>query len=239
MKTTIIALMSIFLVAFTCEGDKKIDGLNNLEEDVSNILNEAGIKAEDFKGKIDELLTLEMAAQVTGLPAGKAEKETTFITVSYQWESDRTTTVEITKGNKMTVPASNSIELSWVKNTTLEEFNRQNRNPTAEELAKGEVAIDKKMTELEAEGKATNDQTSAASGIAKSAMASAMFEDVPNLGTHAVFVNLVFMGMPMRDLKVFYRGVQFTLSTDLSDDPAYNDKKAIETAKLIINQKLN
>jgi len=238
MKTTIIALMSIFLVAFTCEGDKKTDDLNNLEEDVSNLLNEAGIKAEDFKGKLDELLTLEMAAQVTGLPAGEAEKETTFITVSYQWESDRTTTVEITKGNKMTVPASNSIELSWVKNTTLEEFKRQNRNPTAEELKKGEVAIDKKMKELEADGKATNDQSSAASGIAKSAMASAMFEDVPNLGTHAVFVNLVFMGMPMRELKVFYRGIQFTLSTDLSDDAAYNDKKAIETAKLII-KKLN
>jgi murein L,D-transpeptidase YcbB/YkuD len=238
MKTTIIALMSIFLVAFTCEGDKKTDDLNNLEEDVSNILNEAGIKAEDFKGKLDELLTLEMAAQVTGLPAGEAEKETTFINVSYQWDSDRTTTVEITKGNKMTVPASNSIELSWVKNTTLEEFKRQNRNPTAEELAKGEVAIDNKLKELEADGKATNDQSSAASGIAKSAMASAMFEDVPNLGTHAVFVNLVFMGMPMRDLTVFYRGIQFTLSTDLSADAAYNDKKAIETAKLII-KKLN
>jgi murein L,D-transpeptidase YcbB/YkuD len=238
MKTTIIALMSIFLVAFTCEGDKKTDDLNNLEEDVSNILNEAGIKAEDFKGKLDELLTLEMAAQVTGLPAGEAEKETTFITVSYQWESDRTTTVEITKGNKMTVPASNSIELSWVKNTTLEEFKRQNRNPTAEELAKREVAIDNKLKELEADGKATNDQSSAASGIAKSAMASAMFEDIPNLGTHAVFVNLVFMGMPMRDLTVFYRGIQFTLSTDLSADAAYNDKKAIETAKLII-KKLN
>jgi murein L,D-transpeptidase YcbB/YkuD len=238
MKTTIIALMSIFLVAFTCEGDKKTDDLNNLEEDVSNILNEAGIKAEDFKGKLDELLTLEMAAQVTGLPAGEAEKETTFINVSYQWDSDRTTTVEITKGNKITVPASNSIELSWVKNTTLEEFKRQNRNPTAEELAKREVAIDNKLKELEADGKATNDQSSAASGIAKSAMASAMFEDVPNLGTHAVFVNLVFMGMPMRDLTVFYRGIQFTLSTDLSADAAYNDKKAIETAKLII-KKLN
>jgi len=236
MKTTIIALMSIFLVAFTCEGDKKTDDLNNLEEDVSNILNEAGIKAEDFKGKLDELLTLEMAAQVTGLPAGEAEKETTFISVSYQWDSDRTTTVEITKGNKMTVPASNSIELSWVKNTTLEEFKRQNRNPTAEELAKREVAIDNKLKELEADGKATNDQSSAASGIAKSAMASAMFEDVPNLGTHAVFVNLVFMGMPMRELKVFYRGIQFTLSTDLSADAAYNDKKAIETAKLIIKK---
>jgi len=44
--------------------------------------------------------------------------------------------------------------------------------------------------------------------------------------------------MPMRELKVFYRGIQFTLSTDLSADAAYNDKKAIETAKLII-KKLN
>lgn len=238
MKTPLIAVLSIFLFAFTCTGDKKTEDLTGLKKEVSEAIEATGLKAEDFEKKLDELLTLEMAAQVVGLPAGEAEKETTFITVSYQWDSDRTTTVEIVKGNKMTVPASNSIELSWVKNTTLEEFKRQNRNPTAEELAKTHAEMDKKMTELEAEGKATNDQTSAASGIAKSAMASAMFEDVPNLGTHAVFVNLVFLGMPMRDLIVFYRGIQFTLSTNLSDDPAYNDKKAIETAKLII-KKLN
>jgi len=239
MKTPLIALLSIFLFAFTCTGDKKTEDLTGLEKEAAEAIEATGLKAKDFEKNLDQLLTLEMAAQVTGLPAGEAKKDFSSLSVSYRWDSDRTTTVEITKGNKMTVPASNRIELSWVKNTTLEEFKRQHRNPTAEELAKGEVAIDKKMKELEADGKATNDQSSAASGIAKSAMASAMFEDVPNLGTHAVFVNLVFMGMPMRDLKVFYRGVQFTLSTDLSDDPAYNDKKAIETAKLIINQKLN
>ena len=40
------------------------------------------------------------------------------------------------------------------------------------------------------------------------------------------------------DLKVFYKGLSFTLEVDLSDNAADNDKKAIETAKMIINQKL-
>jgi hypothetical protein len=46
------------------------------------------------------------------------------------------------------------------------------------------------------------------------------------------------MGVSTRDLKVFYKGLSFTLEVDLSDNAANNDKKAIETAKMIINQKL-
>lgn len=238
MKTSLLALLSIFLFAFTCEGDKKTEDLTGLEKEAAEAIEATGLKAEDFAKNLDQLLTLEMAAQVSGLPASEAKKKVSSLSINYGWKSDRMKSVEIIKGNKMKIPISNSIELSWVKNTTLEEFKRNYHNPTPEEIAKGEAAMDNKMKELEAEGKATNEQTSAASGIAKSAIASARIEEIPNLGTHAVFVNVVFMGVPMRDVVVFYRGVSFTLKADLSDDGAYNDKKAIETAKMIIDQKL-
>ncbi|HPW97170.1 MAG TPA: hypothetical protein PK218_01260 [Flavobacterium sp.] len=241
MKTTLIALVSIFLFAFSCNGDKtEKEQLNSLEKEALEVTKEAGLKAEDFKDKIDELLTLEMAAQASGLPETEATKKhntTVMESVKYEWKSDRTKKVAI-NGQTINVPATNYIELSWVKNTTLQQFKHDYHNPTAEELQKASSAMDKKANELNAEGKATKDQTDAANSIAKGSMSKFKVEEVPNLGDYAVFVNSGIMGVSTRDLKVFYKGLSFTLEVDLSDNAANNDKKAIQTAKMIINQKL-
>ncbi|MEZ4876016.1 MAG: hypothetical protein R2805_00455 [Flavobacterium sp.] len=241
MKTTLIALVSIFLFAFTCEGDKKENQqLNSLEKEAVELSREAGLKAEDFKDKIDELLTLEMAAQASGLPETEATKKhntTVMESVKYEWKSDRTKKVAI-NGQTINVPATNYIELSWVKNTTLQQFKHDYHNPTAEELQKASSAMDKKANELNAEGKASKEQTDAANNIAKNSISKFKVEEVPNLGDYAVFVNSGIMGVSTRDLKVFYKGLSFTLEVDLSDNAANNDKKAIETAKMIINEKL-
>lgn len=242
MKTTIIALASIFLFAFSCEGDKKENQqLKDLESEVVESTEAAGLKAEDFKGKIDELLTLEMAAQVSELPASEAKKKHSTIvmeSVKYEWKSNRTRQIEITKGNPMQVPSPNTIELSWVKNTTLEKFKHDYHNPTAEEIKKAEEAMQNKANELNAEGKASKDQTDKANSIAKASISKFKVEEVPNLGTYSVFVNSGIMGVSSRDLKVFYKGLSFTLGVDLSENAADNDKKAIQTAKMIIDQKL-
>ena len=242
MKTSLITLMSIFLFAFTCEGDKKENQqLNSLEKEALELTREAGLKAEDFKNKIDELLTLEIAAQVANLPANEAKKKhNTAImeSVKYEWKSDRTKKLEVTKGNFIDIPLPNAIELSWVKNTTLQQFKHDYHNPTAEEIKNAEVAMNNKAKELNAEGKASKEQTDAANTIAKGSISKFKVEEVPNLGTYAVFVNSGIMGVSTRDLKVFYKGLSFTLGVDLSDDVTFNDKKAIETAKMIIEQKL-
>ena len=242
MKTSLLALLSMFLFAFTCEGDKKENlSLNSLEKEALELTREAGIKAEDFKGKIDELLTLEIAAQVSGLPANEAKKthsEIVIENVKYEWKSDRTKKFELTKGNFMDIPLQNVIELSWVQNTTLEQFKHDYHNPTAEELKRAEVAMGNKMNELNAEGKASKEQTDQANNIAKNSISKFKVEEVPNLGTYSVFVDSGIMGVSTRDLKVFYKGLSFTIQVDLSDNVADNDKKAIETARLIIDQKL-
>jgi hypothetical protein len=243
MKTTIIiTIVSIFLFAFSCEGNKKTETTTGLEDEVTQSLEDAGLKAENFKGKIDEMLTLEMAAQVSGLPKEEAEKDhsnfSSFESIKYEWKSDRTRKIEVMKGSVMDIPLKNAIELSWVKTTTLKQFKHDYHNPTDEELKNADVAMKKKLTELEAEGKATNGQTAAASGIAKSAMSKFSVDEVPNLGDYSVFVNSGLMGVSTRDLKVFYHGLSFTLNVDLSDDKADNDKKAIKIAQMIITEKL-
>lgn len=232
----------MFLFAFTCTGDKKENlPLNSLEKEALDLSREAGLKAEDFKDNIDELLTLEMAAQVSGLPANEAEKEHSTIvmeSVKYEWKSDRTKKFEISKGNFMDIPLKNLIELSWVKNTTLEQFKHDYHNPTAEELKNAQAAMDDKMNQLIAEGKASKEQTDQANSIVKGSISKFKVEEVPNLGDYSVFVNSGIMGVSTRDLKVFYKGLSFTIQADLSDNIVDNDKKAIETAKLIITQKL-
>lgn len=241
MKTTLIALVSIFLFAFSCNGDKtEKEQLNSLEKEALEVTKEAGLKAEDFKDKIDELLTLEMAAQASGLPETEATKKhntTVMESVKYEWKSGRTKKVAINE-QTINVPATNYIELSWVKNTTLQQFKHDYHNPTAEELQKASSAMDKKANELNAEGKASKEHTDAANNIAKNSISKFKVEEVPNLGDYAVFVNSGIMGVSTRDLKVFYKGLSYTLEVDLSDNAADNDKKAIQTAKMIINQKL-
>lgn len=242
MKTLSILILSLFLFAFTCEKDNKAVPLNSLEADTIEAVEAAGIKAEDFKGNINKLLTLEMASQVSGLPANEAEtKHSTVIieSLTYKWKSDRTRDVEITKGNPMKVPTPNSIELSWVKNTTLKQFKHDYHNPTAEEIKNAEAAMEQKAKELQAEGKTTKESADASVGIAKNSISKFSVEEVPNVGDYAVFVNSGIMGVSKRDIKVFYKGLSFTLSVDLSDDKIYNDKKSIELAKMIVEQKLN
>lgn len=242
MKTLLVTIMSVFLFAFSCKDDAKTEQLNGLEGEVAEALDDAGIKAEDFKGNINELLTLEMAAKASGLPASEAEtkhsKFSSLESLKYVWGSNRTRKVEVMKGNFMDVPLENVIELSWVKNTTLKQFKHDYHNPTAEEIKNAETAMEKKMTELEREGKATEEQTSTASGIAKNSISKFKVNEVPNLGDYAVFVDSGIMGVTTRDLKVFYKGLSFTLRVDLSDDMQDNDQKAVTAAKMIIEEKL-
>src|SRR5690606_35627897 len=101
MKTTLIAVLSLFLFAFTCKNDDKVIPVTGLEADTIEAVEAAGLKAEDFKDNIDTLLTLEMASQVSGLPADEAKKKhskaLSLESISYSWKSDRTRQMEISK----------------------------------------------------------------------------------------------------------------------------------------------
>lgn len=67
--------------------------------------------------------------------------------------------------------------------------------------------------------------------MANNAMKNFSVEEVAGVGDCAVFTNTKFAGVPMRDLKVFYKGLSFQIYVDLSDDMSQNDTKAIALAK--------
>lgn len=245
MKIVISAALSLFFLAFSCEGDKK-ENSTPIEDELNQVLDEKVILAEDFKGKLDELLTLELASETSGYPAAEAkkspdseiEKKYNKISISYSWEkSNRMQNLEV-MGRKVEAPKSDKVELSWVKNTTLKAFKKENHDPTEAELKQADEAINKKMAELNSDGKATKQQTDGAGSIAKNAMKNFSVEEVKGVGDYAVFTNTKFAGVPIRELKVFYKGLSFQLTVDLSDDTSVNDSKAIALAQKIINQKL-
>ena len=237
MKTSIIALASIFLFAFSCEGDKK-ENKSTMEDELNQVIDEKVILADDYEGKLDELLTLELAAEAKKQPDLKIEKKYNKISISYSWDkSNRMQTIEV-MGRKIEAPKPDKIELSWVKNTTLEAFKKENHNPTEAEIKQADEAIAKKADELNSNGKANKAQTDVAKGMANNAMKNFSVEEVAGVGDYAVFTNTKFAGVPMRDLKVFYKGLSFQIYVDLSDDMSQNDTKAIALAKKIIEQKL-
>lgn len=246
MKTLMIWLVSLFLLAFTCEGDKK-ENNSSMEKELNQVIEENVKLAKDFEGKLDELLTLEMAAETSGYPAneakvnpeGEIEKKYNKISISYSWEkTNRTQQIEM-MGRKMDVPVNDEVTLSWVENSTLKGFKNKYHNLTEAEIEASSQGIDKKTAELNSKGKATQEQAEMAKSIAKNAMKNFSVEEVPNVGDYAVFVNQKFAGVPTRELKVFYKGLSFSLLVNLSEDASYNDKKAIALAQKIINLKLN
>lgn len=240
-KRALIFGVSILLLATSCSSENQTEGEKALEQDLKETIENSVNTAEEFKGKLDELLTLPMAAKVSGLPESSAKKDYTkmssFESLVYEWPSDRTKDVDL--GSIIVkAPVNNSIELSWVKNTTLEQFKRDYHNPTPEELKRAKEAVNDKMNDMKSKGEVSTDQANTAINEANASMSQIKVFEVPNLGDYAVFVNTAIFGTTVRDLKVFYRGLSFTILVNLSDDPSYNDKKCIETARKIINEKL-
>ena len=246
MKITLVICTSLFLLAFTCEDDKK-ENNSSMKSELNQVMEENVKLAEDFKGKLDELLTLEMAAETSGYLASEAkkspdseiEKKYNKISISYSWDkTNRTQQIEV-MGRKMDAPVNDEVTLSWVENITLDGFKKKYHNLTEAEIEASNQGINEKTAELNSEGKVTTEQSDMAKSIAKNAMKNFSVEEVSNVGDYAVFVNQKFAGVPTRELKVFYKGLSFSLLVNLSEDASYNDKKAIALAQKIINEKLN
>ena len=237
MKTALLSLLSIFLFAFTCSGDKK----ENLESKANQAIDEVvGNSADEFKGKLDQLLTLEMASEISGYAASEAQKDYNQVlknpathSVSYLWEKGRNQQIKNPiNGKMMDVPADDFIQLSWVKNTTLKEFKFNYHTPTAEELANADKAMNEKLNEMQQQGKADASQAEMAKGMASEMAKGLSFDEIKGVGDYAVWNN------KYKELKVFYKGLEFQITAELSDDERINQQKSIETAKKIINQKL-
>lgn len=241
MKLLNSLALSAIVIVTACNSEE--NGTGKLHSDLENLEQIIGKTTEDFKGNLDELLTLEIASKASGFESKIAEKDYlkggAYESVKYKWKkTKRVRKIEFMKGRFIDAPIDDMIELSWVQNTTLEKFKRDYHTLTKAEIENAEKAMDKKLDEMESDGSVSEDQSKAASSTVKSSIESLKVTEAKNVGDYAVFVDNKLLGVATRSLKVFYRDLSFTINVDLSDDIAYNDKKAIEVARMIIDEKL-
>jgi hypothetical protein len=201
------------------------------------------INAADFAGKLDELLTLEMAVKVSGFDASKVIKEhgnkasAAFggekkppRECNYLWENGRTRTITV-GGNTMNAPYKDKVGINSVSNTTLERFKRNYGVMTDEQ----KLAANKQLEEETAKTKP--DGTSNAADKKMAEVGTGMInnlraEEISGVGEAATWYE------NFSELKVFYNGLTFALVVDISDNKRLNRNKSIELANLIISEKL-
>lgn len=202
------------------------------------------INAADFAGKLDELLTLEMAVQVSGFDASKVIKEhgnkasAAFggerkppRECNYLWENGRQKTVTV-GGNTIKTNYKDVIGIKSVSNTTLERFKRSYGALTDEQ----KMAANKQMDEQTA--KATTDGANSEANKQMAKVGTGMInnlqaEEISGVGEAATWYE------NSNELKVFFNGLTFALVVDISDNKSLNRNKSIELANLIISKKLN
>lgn len=239
MKIVQLILLSIFLFAFSCKEENKEELENQLETAIESI---GGETAEEWNGKLDQLFTLEMAAQVTGYSSAEAKQNYNKIlknpethSIEYNWDKGRIEVSEKVRnpitGKPMEIPTNDYVEVSWVRNTTLEKFKHNYHTPTAEELANASKAMDAKMQEMQNSGKATSEQAKSAKEIANSLGEGLSYTEIPNVGNYSVWNN------KDNNLKVFYKGLEFQVYANLGDETK-NKEACVKAAKLIISEKL-
>lgn len=225
------------LLLTACSGsssDKQEDN-NTLTQAIDNAL---GDQIQQFDGRLDDLLTLEIAANNSGLPAATAEKsyqqtlKNPFThSLSYRWDNGRKKMLEVGK-RSIEVTTDDFIEVGWVKQTDLETFKRDYHTPTAEELAQLEAIMNNQMEKAAQEGKISKDDSKLGSSIGSSLAKGLSYTDIPNVGNYAVWNN------KDKSLCVFYKGLQFIVTADVSNNEQQNQETAIKVAKDIIAQKL-
>ena len=239
MKIVQLILLSIFLFAFSCKEENKNEIENQLETAIES---SGGKTADEWNGKLDQLFTLEMAAQVAHYNASEAVKDYNQVlknpqthSIQYKWDKGRVEVSDKIKnpitGKPMEIPTNDYVEVSWVRTTTLEEFKHNYHTPTEEELANADKAIDSKLQEMQNEGKANSQQTNMAKEMASAFANGLSYDEIPNIGDYSVWNN------KDKKLCVFYKGLQFQVYANLGN--ANKNKEAcIAAAKLIITEKL-
>lgn len=108
-----ISMLSVFMLLFSCKGN----GQNTNPLTANDDLEAAVLTSEnqlEFSGDYNDLLTLEMASQIAGLDASKANKTHTMKgmlaeTLRYYWENGREVVVD-----GSTFPRVDRVQLNWV-----------------------------------------------------------------------------------------------------------------------------
>jgi len=240
MKRISIVVLLFLLVFSVSPSGNILSGINIPDGNLPSVQNQPALKAADFAGKLDELLTLEMAAEISGFDASKAEKEHENKAsaifggekkppreCNYLWDNGRTRSVTM-GGNTIKAPYNDKVAIHSVSNTTMERFKRNYGVLTEEQ----KQAAAKKLEEEASRNSNTatsQEMTQVGTGMVMNLQA----EEITGVGEAATWYE------NSNELKVFIRGLIFSVVVDISDDKKVNRKKSIELANSIIRNKLS
>jgi hypothetical protein len=236
MKTAFLLLITVSVI-LSCDSKKSESSETTLSEAIDQSL---GDNVDKFTGKLDELLTLEIASDALGYEPEKAKKEYSQVlknpkthSVSYEWDMGRIKEIKI-PGTTQTIsaPQSDQISLSWLQAITKEQFNQHYRTPTQEELKRADEAMKTKMDEMVAAGKINANQAKMGQGMASSMGSGLSFTDIDGVGTQAKWNN------KNQELVVLTKGIMFQIKVDTEDSEEMRKQKSIKAAKRIIKEKL-
>ena len=234
----------IFLVLYcVCGLNLSITGNNHQVTETMiffSTQNEPELKAADFAGRLDELLTLKIVAEISDFDASKAEKEyeNKFQAAfggtnkpprecNYLWDNGRTRTLTM-GGHTVNAPYKDKVAIHSVSNTTIERFKRMYGALTTEQ----KQAAAKKLEE-EADKKSNSATSQNLTHMGTGMIQNLQAESISGVGEAATWYE------NSNKLIVFYKGLIFSVEVDISDDKMVNRKKSIELSKKIIEQKLN
>jgi hypothetical protein len=243
MKTIFQFLPAIgLLFLLSCSGNGTANEKKTTQNAVTAQAKKAvTLKAEDYAGKLDELLTLEMAAQASGFEASKATKEHDNRAsaifggekkppreCNYLWENGRTRAVTV-GGNTINAPYKDKVGINSVSNTTLERFQRNYGVLTDEQKKAAAQKLEEEAAKHETAGTQAGQQMTE---VGKSMVTNLQVEKVTGVGEDASWYS------NSNEIKVFYGGLTFAIVVDISDDKSVNKAKSIALAQQIINEKL-
>ena len=179
----------------------------------------------DWKGRLDELLTLDMAAAAAGLPADLATtKHVSGVSVSYLWKGPRTQRY----GNAM-VPVRDSVSLTpLMSGVTREFFLSRFTELTDSQKAEAAKALDEQLGD--------SDQDPAIAQAAKGLMGAMSkrhpIEHIPDLGDAAVWETRP----DGQTLYLYHNASTANLVVNVSDDPQVNKAATIALARQLIER---
>ncbi len=233
MRTTVFYL--IILLGMNSCGEKSKS--SSLEEAVefaeSKGLFEA---AKSYEGKLDKLLTLEMAAKTMGFPAEEADVDynttmsnPSFHALNYTWDRGRTRPMTVANMT-VQVPDLDRLELSGIQEISQKDFEFQYRVLTPEEIqASGQLMKDA-LQERVSKGEITQEQADLAGGLGDGLAGNQAREIISGLGQAATWVP------EEGSLFVYQDGLMFRLTINQGEEAQLLREKLIKLAGEIIHK---
>lgn len=235
MNTKILSL--IFLFGLMACGGKETSTPDSFEEAVE-LAESKGLfeAAKAYEGKLDQLLTLEMAASTMGLPATEADMDynktlsnPSFHALNFTWDRGRTRPMTVANMT-VQVPDLDRLELSGIQEISKSDFEYQYRIMTPAEIQEMELQMKQALQDRVSKGEITQEQADLAGGMSEGLMGNQTREMVSGVGEAATW-------MPEDgSLYVFQGGLMFRLTINQGEEEAMLKQKLIALAAQIIEK---